>query len=66
MWKATPSSLHDWTKLKERVKKVGVRNAVLVGCSTDDVVSRIHDCTIGTEVLHSNYEGAAPSKVGID
>jgi ribonucleotide reductase alpha subunit len=54
LWNVQPSSMWDWTSLKEKIKVHGVRNSLLIAMMPTATTSQILGYTESTEALTSN------------
>ena len=54
MWQVTPTPLHDWAALKEKVKKHGIRNSLLMAPMPTASTAQILGNNEGIEAYTSN------------
>ena len=54
LWKVEPSNLERWTKLKERMKKFGLRNSLVIAIAPTATIASIAGCCEAIEPQVSN------------
>ena len=54
LWKTNPSAHFDWTGLKEKIKKTGLRNSLLIAVAPTATIATISGCVESIEPQISN------------